>query len=106
MAQPKEPPISVRLPADLVAEVEAWASGAKKTRNGAIAELLRRGLQASGPSLPSLDVRAAMKAEAIGRRSTPKPAPKAASPSAATAATAVPWAGNFKRPPLGLKKGK
>lgn len=44
MTQPKLPPISIRLPADLVTEIEAWALKAGKKRNGAIAELLRLGL--------------------------------------------------------------
>lgn len=69
MSQPKEPPISVRLPADLVAEVEAWAAETGRKRNGAIAELLRRGLAASGPSLPTPEVQAQIRAVAVERQS-------------------------------------
>lgn len=97
MSQPKIPPISVRLPADLVAEVEAWAVETGRKRNGAIAELLRRGLAASGPSLPAPEVQAQIKAAAMERQA------RAAAKPAVAAATSA-----FPRPAYGsrLKKPK
>ena len=71
MTQPKKPPISIRLPDGLPEDVEAWAKSVGKTRNSAFAELLRRGLAASGPSLPTPDVQAQIKAAVIERQAQP-----------------------------------
>lgn len=46
MAQPKEPPISLRIPPHFVAEVEAWAAKTGRTRNGAMVWLMAKGLAA------------------------------------------------------------
>jgi len=45
MAQPKNPPLSVRLPGDLVEAIEARAKGGE-ARNAVIVRLLRLGLGA------------------------------------------------------------
>lgn len=50
MVQPKDPPISIRPPSDLLAEVDAWATNHGVTRHAAILQLVRRGLGA--PAVP------------------------------------------------------
>jgi hypothetical protein len=44
MAQPKKPPISIRLPDALLAEVDAWAAEQGMARNAAIKALIDFGL--------------------------------------------------------------
>jgi len=46
MVKPKKPPISIRLPDALVAEVDAWATDHGMVRNAAIRALLELGLRA------------------------------------------------------------
>lgn len=52
MAQPKDPPISIRLPKALSADVEAWAADHGLPRNAAIKALIELGLSgaASAPT--------------------------------------------------------
>lgn len=45
MVQPKKPPISIRLPDAIVAEVDAWAADHGMVRNAAIKALLELGLR-------------------------------------------------------------
>lgn len=71
MTQPKLPPISLRLAPDLQARVDTFASEAGLARNGAISELLRRGLAASGSGLPTPEVQAQIKAAVIERQARP-----------------------------------
>lgn len=48
MAQPKNPPLSVRLPADVLAKVDAWAAERELKRNAAIVALLTAALPVPG----------------------------------------------------------
>lgn len=48
MAQPKEPPLSIRLGAARLARIEAWAKSRKLSRHLAILTLLDEGLRALG----------------------------------------------------------
>lgn len=50
MTQPADPPLSLRLPKPLMAEVEAWAKRKGLSRNAAVGALLRRGLDAEAPA--------------------------------------------------------
>ena len=45
MSQPKAPPLSVRIPPDLLTRLEAWAQDNGKNRNNAIVEFIRAGLE-------------------------------------------------------------
>lgn len=44
MVQPKDPPLSVRLPKPLRERVEAWAAERGIKRNAAVVQLIERGL--------------------------------------------------------------
>lgn len=68
MSPPKKPPVSLRLSDELVAEVAAFAGKRKITRNAAYALLIRDGLRANGPSLPSPERQAEIKACAQARQ--------------------------------------
>jgi hypothetical protein len=46
MVQPKTPPISLRIPAHFLSELEAWAAKTGRTRNGAMIWLMAKGLAA------------------------------------------------------------
>lgn len=50
MVQPKDPPLSIRPPPDLLADVDEWAKRHGATRHAAILQLMRRGLGA--PAVP------------------------------------------------------
>lgn len=52
MTQPKLPPLSVRLPVDLVMQIDTYATAKGLKRNGAIAELLRKGLEVTAVATP------------------------------------------------------
>lgn len=70
MSPPKKPPVSLRLSDELVAEVAAFAGKRKITRNAAYALLIRDGLRANGPSLPSPERQAEIKACVQARQAT------------------------------------
>jgi hypothetical protein len=44
MVQPSKPPISIRFPDDVLAEVDAYAAGHGLARNAALLALVKRGL--------------------------------------------------------------
>lgn len=71
MAQPKEPPLSIRLGEARRERIETWAKARNLSRHLAILTLLDAGYRALGPSLPTPEVQAAIKAEAIKRQSKP-----------------------------------
>lgn len=70
MSPPKKPPVSLRLSDELVAEVAAFAGKRKITRNAAYALLIRDGLRWNGPSLPSPERQAEIRADAQARQAT------------------------------------
>lgn len=54
----KQPPVTLRIPADLRAEVEAWAARSGQAKNAVYVEAVRRGVAAmqapGGPSPPQV----------------------------------------------------
>lgn len=86
MTQPKDPPLSVRLPKPLLDSVQAWATERGINRNAAVVQLIKRGLV-----------------------DDPKPAPKpkakptfdlSSPPATTTPSISVPFGGDVVRRPM------
>jgi hypothetical protein len=84
MAQPKKPPVSIRIPDELVERVKAWADQEGVTRNAAYIALITRGLSGPVAAVESEPTPAARKAKAPPAQPTKaaavKPAPAVSKP--------------------------
>lgn len=91
MTQPKAPPLSIRLPPDLAAEVQKHADDQELTRHAAIIALLRQALARHSPAKQILqELQAAQMQTAAKLALKTKPKRKAEAPPEPKVSVSIP----------------